>query len=741
MPTSWPNTIAVIVLLSLVFALPLFMYLRIILKFLLDKSLQDELNKTELDTDQARPRTKDPSLVVNPILLSFKNVTYTVVRTEKQILKGISAWFAPGTLTAILGTSGCGKTTLLTTLADQIEVTGRAGGQVLVNGAPRSCQFRRVTAYVMQSDNLLESLTVRELLWFTCELRISAASNEHKLKIVMQTIEQLDLTKVASRHISVLSGGQKRRVTVAIELVSNPSLIFLDEATSGLDASGSLKLVKVLRNLANAGRTIVCTIHQPRIDAFLLFHFALLMNAGECLYFGPVSEILPYFDAENKLGNKVEEEEEEINPADFVLDLTHGAEEEVAQLVTLYNNSAFLDFTNSVIDRIHLGEVKPGEALVDASTHPTWFPELHYFPTKHHTEPDRLHGGFSHAMQLARTGKCNDFLGFSYTSTLWKQVFTLTRRALLNDKRNSSYIMSWVLGIIMMLFLGMLYSSVASPLYQPASFDLINRNLHAWGACSQNASMLALILNMTQADANHALQTCGEELNSSAQLAAARTSLLYQLLASMYFSEMPLVAQVHNDWQIFRREHASRAYSSLSWTLSWVIKIGFSGLVKGIVFPPFVYFSARLALEPNPYFLFSIFMGLMSTTGASMAFLCAVSFENLETATVLFVVINIVSQNLCGYFIQARYIPWWLRWYYYVNFFRYTFEGTVIGQALGLTVAQSPDFYNLAEEQAWLNALISVVFVVAYLLLGYMVVWMRSRHEPTCGCTMRRGAC
>ena len=316
-----------------------------------------------------------------------------------------------------------------------------------------------------------------------------------------------------------------------------------------------------------------------------------------------------------------------------------------------------------------------------------------------------------------------------YASTTLKQTFTLVRRAFVSSQRNNAYIMSWVLGIIMMLFMGMLYCYVSSPNYSPETMEVIDQNLNDWGACSQNFTSIGTILGMNASEANSTVLSCAEDLNRSLYLSLARTSLLYQLLASMFFSEMPLLASIHHERNLYVREHASRSYSSFAWTFSWICRIAFSGLLKGLIYPPFVYFSAQLNIAFEPYILFSIFMGIMSVMGASVALLVTVTFESFETASVAFVVINIISQNLCGYFITEEYIPWWFRWIYYINFFRYTYQGTVMSQRLtpqNLERAQDVgevDRFQKLQEYSWFFAFIAIIFCIGMQLLALAIVF------------------
>lgn len=226
--------------------------------------------------------------------------TFPAYWDVKRIIHDASGCFAPGSLSAIMGPSGCGKSTLLDILADR-KTSGHVAGSILMNGHERGAYFKRAAAYVMQFDALFEMLTVREMLTYTAELRITGNDDEMKSERVQTVIDELDLGKVADSRIGGaglrgISGGQARRVTVGVELVTRPSVLFLDEPTTGLDAYSSLLLVRSLRALADSGRTVLCTIHQPRPDIFALFDTLLLMAAGEVAYFAEQATIGRYLE-------------------------------------------------------------------------------------------------------------------------------------------------------------------------------------------------------------------------------------------------------------------------------------------------------------------------------------------------------------------------------------------------------------------------------------------------------------
>ena len=128
------------------------------------------------------------------------------------------------------------------------------------------------------------------------------------------------------------------------------------------------------------------------------------------------------------------------------------------------------------------------------------------------------------------------------------------------------------------------------------------------GVCTQDPDTLAALLNTSTATTLNAQASCGQALLDLERLAFARRSLLYQLLAGMYFSESPVVAAVYTDRNMFYREHMSRSYSIPAWHFNWYVRLFFAGLLKGVVFSPLVYFPARLTLSFEAYALFSIFM-------------------------------------------------------------------------------------------------------------------------------------
>jgi ABC-type multidrug transport system ATPase subunit len=245
-----------------------------------------------------------------------------------SILKPVSARFEPGVLNVIMGPSGSGKTSLLNLMAHRLRnsfgTSYIAEGTMLYGGAvPSEDVIRSVSSYVSQDDDaLLPTLTVRETLYLAADLRLPTwMSREDKRKRAESVLLKLGLrdcadTRIGSDLIKGISGGEKRRVTIAVQILTEPRILLLDEPTSGLDAFTATSIIEFLRSIAEEGRTLILTIHQPSSNLFGCFgNILLLASGGFPVYAGKGNDMLPYFSA---LGFNCPEV---TNPADFALDL------------------------------------------------------------------------------------------------------------------------------------------------------------------------------------------------------------------------------------------------------------------------------------------------------------------------------------------------------------------------------------------------------------------------------------
>ncbi|KAF9945375.1 hypothetical protein BGZ70_003863, partial [Mortierella alpina] len=256
-----------------------------------------------------------------PATLMFKDMGYIV--GGKEVLRQVSGLVKPGQVMAIMGASGAGKTSLLDILARRHK-SGSIHGHIYVNGRTVSSQeYKRVVGYVDQEDTLMPTLTVYETILYSALLRLPRdMSYDAKRFRVMETMSELGIVGIKDMRIGAsgqrsISGGEKRRVSIACELVTSPSILFLDEPTSGLDSYNAYNVVECLVTLARTyNRTVVCTIHQPRSNIFALFDQLVLMAKGHLVYSGETRNLNGHL---RSLGHSCPEG---YNMADYMLDLT-----------------------------------------------------------------------------------------------------------------------------------------------------------------------------------------------------------------------------------------------------------------------------------------------------------------------------------------------------------------------------------------------------------------------------------
>ncbi|KAL1249214.1 hypothetical protein QQF64_020219 [Cirrhinus molitorella] len=335
--------------------------------------------------------------------VSFHNINYSVKMrtgsmckrkaTKKNILIELNGIMRPG-LNAILGPTGSGKSSFLDVLAARKDPAGLSG-EVLIDGAPQPPNFKCLSGYVVQDDVVMGTLTVRENLRFSAALRLpKSICQREKDEKIERLIQELGLSKVADSRVGTqlirgVSGGERKRTSIGMELIFDPPVLFLDEPTTGLDASTANSVLMLLKRMANSGRTIILSIHQPRYSIYRLFDSLTLLVGGRLVYHGPAQDTLKYF---SQIGYTCEAHN---NPADFFLDVINGDStavtlnklydsEELDQeqlssslkgiedrLVEEYKNSVSYKETKSELERIVQGQdysTRPKSRTVTYST-------------------------------------------------------------------------------------------------------------------------------------------------------------------------------------------------------------------------------------------------------------------------------------------------------------------------------------------------------------------------------------
>ncbi|GJN19304.1 hypothetical protein PR202_gb06566 [Eleusine coracana subsp. coracana] len=338
----------------------------------------------------ANTRKRGMVLPFTPLSITFDNIKYSVDMPQEMkdkgitedrllLLKGVSGAFRPGVLTALMGVSGAGKTTLMDVLAGR-KTGGYIEGDISISGYPKKQEtFARIAGYCEQNDIHSPHVTVYESLLYSAWLRLPPeVDSEARKMFVEEVMELVELTPLRGALVGLpgvngLSTEQRKRLTIAVELVANPSIIFMDEPTSGLDARAAAIVMRTVRNTVDTGRTVVCTIHQPSIDIFEAFdEVAVSDETGRRrnIYVGPLGHnschLIEYFEGIQG----VKKIKDGYNPATWMLEVTTLAQEDIlgVNFAEVYKNS---------------GLYRRNKALIsELSTPPPGSKDL-YFPTQY----------------------------------------------------------------------------------------------------------------------------------------------------------------------------------------------------------------------------------------------------------------------------------------------------------------------------------------------------------------------
>ncbi|KAK1256879.1 ABC transporter G family member 20 [Acorus gramineus] len=320
------------------------------------------------DLEMAAPAADTDAL---PFVLSFIDLTYSVKNNRlsrskktsrltsdddtpssavakdpktKVLLDSVSGEARDGEILAVLGASGSGKSTLIDALANRISRES-LGGRVTLNGEPlESRMLKVISAYVMQDDLLFPMLTVEETLLFSAEFRLPRSLSSSKKKARVQTlIDQLGLRSAAKTIIGDeghrgVSGGERRRVSIGIDIVHDPIILFLDEPTSGLDSTSAFMVVKVLQRIAKSGSIVVMSVHQPSYRILSLLDRLIFLSRGQTVYYGSPESLPSFFSA---FGRPMPENE---NRTEYALDVIRDLEGSPG------GTKALVDFYKSIRD-------------------------------------------------------------------------------------------------------------------------------------------------------------------------------------------------------------------------------------------------------------------------------------------------------------------------------------------------------------------------------------------------------
>ncbi|KAJ3643838.1 hypothetical protein Zmor_026524 [Zophobas morio] len=284
----------------------------------------------------------------------------------KRIINGVTGAVKAGSLVALMGASGAGKSTLMSTLAYRNTGGTYMDGDVLINGRPIGSYMKYLSGFMHQEDIFIGSLTVLEHMNIMSRLKLDRKTTQtERNSKIYQILKSLGLLKCINTKIGqtgdskVLSGGEKKRLSFATELLTDPPILFCDEPTTGLDSFSAQKIVSMMNTMAASGKTILCTIHQPSSDIFNMFSQLILMTEGRIAFMGSAASALDFFE---KVGYQCPSS---YNPADFfikTLAATSGDENSKQSVKRICDQFAVSDY-NREVDVVVQYEFHMGRAV------------------------------------------------------------------------------------------------------------------------------------------------------------------------------------------------------------------------------------------------------------------------------------------------------------------------------------------------------------------------------------------
>ncbi|GAB0089477.1 ATP-binding cassette sub-family G member 1 [Sergentomyia squamirostris] len=560
---------------------------------------------------------------VNPVTqsemlnISFHNLSYTAGgggKEKKEILKHLSGCFRSGRLCAILGPSGAGKTSLLNILSGFRKPT--EDSSLLVNGKNVADGFiRRKSSYIPQDQSHLGKLTTNETLGYAAELKLpSFVTKDEKQRTIAKVIQSLGLEKCEDTWVGELSGGERKRVSIGEELISNPPIMIFDEPTSGLDSVSTVQVCTHLRSIAHAGRTVICVIHQPSSHVLQLFDDLFILSGGHCLYNGPVDDIVPNFEEAGFFCPQY------YNRADFVLEVASHMRD--GNLDLLITKAMELGYSVQTTNQNSNNQPSPVyESTGNLST-------VSYTTT---SLAASIQGGISSLQNLYVQGNNNSneviLNDFSFPISQWKQFRVLLSRTVLCNRRE--FIVTH-LKIISHLILGFLIGL--------AFYDFGND---------------------------------GNKVHSNA-------AMIFILMTVVFFSNaLPLILLYPSEAKIFHREYMNNWYGFFPYFYAKILAEIPTMLLCTILTLIPSYIISGQPLEGFRITLTTIMFILTSITSFFYGFAVGAIFD-VTMGIFMLPVTGMPMLIFSGFFIPYNQMPWIMRPISYFPYFRYLYEGMIL---------------------------------------------------------------
>ncbi|GAA5967082.1 hypothetical protein JCM11641_000435 [Rhodosporidiobolus odoratus] len=602
--------------------------------------------------------------------LQFSDLSYDLPN-GRRVLDSISGAVQPGEIMAVLGASGAGKSTFLDLLARKAK-RGSVSGEILVNGRKvPDAEYRRVVGFVDQEDTLMGTLTVYETVLYSALLRLPKdMSFEDKRMRTLETMHELGILSIRDSRIGEsghrsISGGEKRRVSIACELVTSPSILFLDEPTSGLDSYNAFNVVESLAQLArNYKRTVVFTIHQPQSNIVALFDKLVLLAKGKVVYSGKADASQAYFEG---IGSPCPAG---YNIADYLIDVTMQNEKSTSSQGSVQEALIQLEASDEV----------PADRRD---------PEL---GTARHTRTNTADSSIADETELETRN------GLVFGSPL-KRLFT-------SSSGRTSPIQPTLPPHLTRLVEEFTASSVslqtqseitaaknaAVATGSAGNISLRNYKRAGWwtqftilsGRAFKNLYRDPMLMLSHYAVAVIAAGICAflfHGLTLDIPGFQNRMGLIFFALALFGFGCLTTLSTFSSERLLFTRERANGYYNPLTY---FCAKLLFDiiplRVIPAFVFGAIVYAPVGLVPEVTSFWRFILVLVLFNLSASSVVLLLSILIKNAGVANLVGSLVMLFNLLFAGLLINRDKLPWFLQWLETFSFFHAAFEALLVNE-------------------------------------------------------------
>ncbi|KDQ52639.1 hypothetical protein JAAARDRAFT_39890 [Jaapia argillacea MUCL 33604] len=689
-----------------------------------------------------------------PASLHFSDISYTL--NSRPILQSITGSVKPGQVLAIMGASGAGKSTFLDILARKAK-RGQVRGTTLVNGREVGDEeFRRVCGFVDQEDCLMGGLSVYESVLYSALLRLPREmSLEAKKFRTLETMQELGILGIRDMRIGdsghrSISGGEKRRVSIACELVTSPSILFLDEPTSGLDAYNAYNVIDSLVSLArNYNRTVVFTIHQPRSNIVAMFDQLVLLAQGRCVYSGEVAKCQEYFEGRGWRcpGG--------FNIADYLIDLTMSNGGESKSL-----ESPAGEFTSpppEINTSDNLSDEERG--LLRHIAPPPIQTTLPLDETELQTRPNTAHSITSSIKH--KTSQLFEAVASSASSSRGARTSGEELKGHLKELVEAYEASEIALGIreeieeVKRAQLSGVDGNGELRDVEVESTLLRGRKRASWatqfrilsGRAFKNLYRDPALLTAHYLSSIGLALICGlfyRNVSNDIPGFQNRLGIFFFTLALFGFSCLSSLSLFANERLLFMRERANGYYSSFTYFSSKVLfDILPLRVVPPLLFGGIVYSLVGLVPTVAAFWKFLLTLVLFNLTTASVILLLSIACESTSVASLIGTLVMLFNLLFTGLLINRESVPASMQWLHTVSFFHAAFEALAVnelrylqlkqmkyGVELDVPAATILSIFGLrAQSFWWPNISLLGVFFVLFTTASYFVLHFYVREK------------